>query len=566
MSERASELLPAALNFAPLPATHPKRDHGISPWIDEQIWGHRLWDAQTPWLVFLEFLTVADARQRAGQLLDPEPHYPLTFKPQQRLHLRNILFNSDDVMRVAEKEPDSQTAWSAWLPRMADRAQAVPTRDFAYLKNRFHSFAEFARVIQLLRGAVVERDRNKRWSSRFVFPFGTNALYEDLNVNERTNKASREYINFGRTGELLYLMLCRSTSREALRPVVARMVASDSRWDRLISLLQPPSDPGDQQTRGSSFLPYASHPAFDALGEDWLAVSRLGLPGFDAYPHYVTLAGLHLLRYHALVASVWARSDVQGDEGVPPALFMVCEIVAPKKTLVREFALSSYARNDGLSTRAVEQLIERIRQSEGWQTSLASAAPFLACREFLKNVVSWGDDYDGPNDPDTLLSTLQLRARKGHLDHVGQFHRATGREIGLVSRRGTTRFRYAPTDDLVRTLLFANVEHRMELGEFLARLFERYGLVIGDREAGRVLPAEDFDMKAFQANARRLEHRLASLGLLRRLSDACAYVVNPYAANGGQESLTDVARQASARSGTEDGPFPFRQNAPGGVG
>jgi len=43
-----------------------------------------------------------------------------------------------------------------------------------------------------------------------------------------------------------------------------------------------------------------------------------------------------------------------------------------------------------------------------------------------------------------------------------------------------------------------------------------------------VLPAEDFDSSAFEDNARRLEQRLVSLGLLRRLSDACAYVENPY--------------------------------------
>jgi hypothetical protein len=47
-----------------------------------------------------------------------------------------------------------------------------------------------------------------------------------------------------------------------------------------------------------------------------------------------------------------------------------------------------------------------------------------------------------------------------------------------------------------------------------------------------VLPADEFDRKAFQANARRLEQRLASLGLLRRLSDACAYVENPYRREG----------------------------------
>ncbi len=50
-------------------------------------------------------------------------------------------------------------------------------------------------------------------------------------------------------------------------------------------------------------------------------------------------------------------------------------------------------------------------------------------------------------------------------------------------------------------------------------------------EQGMPDPRKDeFDKKAFQANSRRLEQRLGSLGLLRRLSDGCAYVVNPYAA------------------------------------
>jgi hypothetical protein len=518
-------LTPSTLTLSPLLGVHPNRDHDISPWIDEQIWGHRLWDAQTPWLVFLEFLTVADARHREGALLSDNGHYPLTFKPEQRLYLRNILFNSDDVMRVSEQQPDSRSAWDTWLSRMAERAQAIPVRDFSYLRERFHSFDEFARVVKLLRGAVLERERNKRWSSRFIFPFGRNALYEDLNVNQKTDKASREYINFGRTGELLYLMLCRASARDVIRPVVTRMVAQDGRWSRLVALLQPSVDAGDQPTRGKSYLPYESHPVFDAFAEDWIAVSRLQLPGYDAYPHYVTLAGVHLLRYHMAVAAAWA--GVAGVEGEND-LHLVCEIVAPRKTLVRELALASYARNDGLSSRAVEQLIERIRRSEGWRRANDASGAFLQCRDYLQQTIWWGEDYEGSNDPDALLAALRTKALKGHRDHVGQYHRVMGREVGLVSRRGTTRFRYAPTDQLFRTLLFANVERRMELNEFLARLFDRYGLVIGDREAERVLSSEDFDKKAFQANAKRLEERLSSLGLLRRLSDACAYVINPY--------------------------------------
>ncbi len=392
----------ATPTIAPITGPHPNLDHGISLWLDEQIWGHRLWDAQSPWLVFLEFLTVAEACYRDHRLLEIGAPYPLSFRPQQRMHLRNILFNSDDMIRIAEEQPDSPAAWELWLARMAERAQGVPDRDFSYLKERFHSFEEFARVIGLIRASVVERGRNKRWSSRFVFPFGAQALYEDLNANEKTNKATREYINFGRTGELLYLMLCRSAHRDALIPVVTGMVAASNRWDRLVGLLQP-GNPGDNATRGKSYLPYATHPVFDALAEDWLAVSRLVLPGFDAYPHYVSLAALHLMRYHILVAASWAEAGSQGvnngievsPSAISASVHMICEIVAPRKTLVRELSLASYGRNDALSPRALEQFIDRFRQSEPWKRAAAEPGGFEACRNYLQKMLWWGQDYEG---------------------------------------------------------------------------------------------------------------------------------------------------------------------------
>ncbi|TIX60964.1 MAG: hypothetical protein E5V33_19050, partial [Mesorhizobium sp.] len=99
----------------------------------------------------------------------------------------------------------------------------------------------------------------------------------------------------------------------------------------------------------------------------------------------------------------------------------------------------------------------------------------------------------------------------------------------LVSKRGTTRLRYAPTDSILKALILANVSTRMDFMEFLALLYDRYGLVLGEREAERALDPDEFDKKAFQANSGRLERRLRTLGMLRRLSDACAYVENPLA-------------------------------------
>lgn len=503
---------------------HPNHDHRISPWVDEEIWGHRLWDSQSPWLVFLEFLTVAEGCAREGRLLEGGAPYPLTFRPAQRLYLRNILFNSEDVLRIAADHPSSGAAWDAWLGRMDERARGVVSRDFSYLRSRFHSFAEFAQVVRLLQGAVVERDRNKRWSSRFVFPFGPDALYEDLNVGE--SAVSREYINFGRTGELLYLMLARAECAPDLARSLAPLLDGSNRWNRLVALLQPP-DPGDRITRGKSYLPYARHPSFDLLAEDWLRVLALGLPGFDAYPHLATLGALHLVLYQLRTSAGWAAGEGPGT--LAPRVPIVCEIVAPRKTLVRELSLINYGRNDSLSTRAVERFVAAIEQSAPWQEARIRPDAFVRCQELLQRWVWWGAEYSGPSDPDALLQALRAAVLQRHRQHVAQFHRSLGREAGLVSRRGTTRFRYAPTDQLIQTLLFATVAERMELGEFLELLFVRYGLVIGEAQAERALPSEDVDKKAFQANARRLEERMASLGLLRRLSDACAYVINPYA-------------------------------------
>lgn len=496
---------------------HPNRDQGIELWLDEQMWGHRIWDSQSPWLTFLEFLNVAEACQRQDRLLTDAAPYPLRYRPRQRMFLRNVLFNSDDVARIASEYGDSRRAWDTWLARIQDTAVGVPYRDFSYLGERFHSYHDFAEAVHLVRGAVVERQSNKRWSSRFVFPFGAHALYID--VNTVTGQPSREYINFGRSGELLYSMLSRSALRQEIAPHIREMVSGTNRWDRLVASLQPDGEDDQERESKSCYLPYLRSPIFDGLASDWLAVFRMRLPSFDAYPHLVTLGTFHLLRYHLWVASTWAGGDDT------PSLF--CEILAPRKTLVREISLQSYGRNDAMSTSAVEQFVERIERSGAWQGAVASGA-FVKCREVLQEAVWWGNRYEGSNDPDQLLAGLKRAALRGHQQHVAQVHRTYGRAVGLVSRRGTTRFRYAPTDQFIKTLLFATVDRRMEFGEFLANLFEKYGLVIGAGEAERALPADEFDRKAFQANARRLEQRLASLGLLRRLSDACAYVENPY--------------------------------------
>lgn len=492
-------------------------DQSSSMWVDEAIWGHRLYDEQLPWMVLLEFLNVFHHEVEKGRAFEePNGLNTLEYRAAHRLYLRNLLFNNPHLAEIRLNYPNDNNRWDEWLKRMKSAQGIAPAR-FGYLKDHFHSFDDFCEVVSLVRSTSLEMDSNKRWTSQFVFPYGKGCLYEDLDKNATTN--DRRF--FGRTGEVLYLMLCRTQRKhELLQALTDRLSKTDPTWDSIIKCLQPADDDQRNGDRANAFLPYMQHPCFDELAEDWLAVLRLNIPGFDVFPHLVNLAGLHLVKYQLTVS----RQRLS----LSAPLSLICEVVAPKKTLVREISCDLYHENNLRPTQAVEAFIANVETSGDWQQALTENGAFEKCRKILRDKVRWGEDYEGPNDPQQLIAALRQAAMKRHRQHVANIHRNYGREIGLVSKRGTVKLRYAPTDSLLKTLLFANAEKRVELHQFLERLHRRYGIVFGDKEAEQVLARDEFDKTAFKHNLRRLEQRLGSLGLLKRLSDGCAYVVNPY--------------------------------------
>jgi len=491
-------------------------------WLEEKYWGHRLWDQQSPWLIFLEFLCVAESAYRDGCLFDfKQSQYPSPFYAYSRIHLRNILFNNERrIIEIDNEIPDSTAAWKEWLVWITDNAHGLgpDERDFSYLKERFERFHDFAQLVRALRSCAVEGDTNKRWSSRFIFPFGSSSIFEDLSIKQ--DGTSREYINFGRSGELLYHMLARSNIRLELAKLLPERLFSPNKWDDLVRQLQPDAASLARTKRGvATFLPYDAHPSFDVIAQDWKALLELELPGFDVVPYLVTTGAFGLFLYH-----LQTSATLLGRNRTPP---IICEIVAPRRGLVREQSIENFEANNILSIEAIEWLLAQVESSTEWAQTGSSGDILVRRQQILAREFRWEDDT-GVSDPDELWKRFKEEAKGRHRRHFGQVHRVYGRGIGLVSKRGTNRFRYAPNDAFLKALLFANVTNRMEFGEFLGQIYERYGLVFGEREAAQVLNSEDMDKKPFQANCVRLEQRLGSLGLLKRLSDACAYVENPY--------------------------------------
>jgi len=307
-----------------------------------------------------------------------------------------------------------------------------------------------------------------------------------------------------------------------LRPLV---LDGNSRWNRLVHAFTP-QETEDVSPRANAYLPYSSLPTFSQFAEDWLALLRCRMPGYDVIPHLVDLLGLHVLLYKLRCAQMWAAPD--------SPLQLVMEIIAPRRTTVRDLATETYLANNLRSREAIEAYLrEVVDQSPEWQSAFGHADAFGEAYRVLRNKVAWPDadmgEYTGPETPDGLRSGLWTAARRRHDTHVANVHARYGHEIGLASRRGTRRVRYAPNDQILRSLVFATVERRMEFQQFLSVLHERYGFVIGHRHSAAFIGQGQSDQKSFEDNARRLEMRLGSVGLLRRLSDACAYIENPYA-------------------------------------
>lgn len=495
---------------------------GVKLWLEEGIFGHRLWARQTPWLLFLEFLNVAEALYREGSLLQQTtPEQTIPHMLRWRMGLRNVLFNNDELSRLADERHDDETSWSEWLASM-ERTEAAPAEGFGYVRERFQRFEDFAEVVSLVRQTALEAASNRRWSSRFIFPFGVDAIYSDAIVKQ--DRPTRDYNNFGRTGELLYLMLTRARDAEALRPYIERFLEPARPKNRLVALISAPSDARPTlDMRGNSFLPYRAHPAFDRLLGDWLAVLRLDLPDQDSFAYLAPLATLHVLLYQLETAAA-----VVGK--ARPSL--ICEIIAPHRELVRQRSIASYHDNDALSRQAVAARLIQFFEGTDWARTRDGELPENEqndiALDLLRREFSFTPRESSARSPEALEAHLQQAADTKHDENWSQVHSAYGRYVGLVSRRGTNRNRYAPTDTLLKLLVITRVRKRAEFGKFLADLYQHYGLVFGPVEAAASLPATSFDESTFSRNRERLEGRLSSMGLLKRLSDGCAYVLNPF--------------------------------------
>jgi hypothetical protein len=497
-------------------------------WIAEAIWGHRI-ERQPFSALLLEFLGMAEGMFRQGKLFSETlPGENAQYVANRSLQLRNLLFNNprmEEILRDAQGSDDE--GWTKWLQVMKDGAalgEHLPA-DFSYLRSRFDTFEELVCVIRLLRRITLDPGSERSWTTQFVFPVGPAALYEAVLPRgdsgfERTRRV------FTRTGEIAYLMLTRSAQalRDRIRERLAPSFDPNTSRNRLVMRLISSPDPDRGDQKGGTYLPYKNHPAFDRMAKDVAAVLSLNLPDQDAFQYLQPLLGFHLYLYGIETANCWL-----GHCRLPA---LICEILAPRNDLVRRAAVSSYLQNDSLGGRAVKAFLQKTVFSDPeLQAKLSnSSLDETGKKEFLSKhltrTVSLKEEL-GAFDAATLAERFYGFAARLYRERTADGLTAVATGCGLVSKRGTNRFRYAPTDDLLRALVLANVSTPMEESAFLRHLYAQYRMVIGPVEAKCELISYMFDETDFKKNKDRFAQHLIGMGLAQRMSDACTYVINP---------------------------------------
>ena len=494
--------------------------------VDENIWGHRLYDEQLPHLTVLEFLGVLGSNIDRPLFPVEEIGGSVKFQPQRQVRLRGLLFNNPYVESIADSALSDEEKWKQWLDKFAQGATGNGDGEMGYLRQSFSSFDDFAKAIELLRSSSFESRSNKRWSSKFVFPFGPDALYEDLEIDAR-GKMSNDRRFFARTGELLYLMLTRAQKGAQLGEILAkRLFDREAPMNKLARALQGSAQLADDPRMGG-YLPEAKNTRFDQICEDWLSILDKDMPIYDALEHLIAISGMNMLLYFLERAK-----RIAGDDD---PVEIVCEIVSKTRTKVRALSGDSYQFNQGLPAKAVRAHVGAIRQDVRWDHAASGEFSEAERIKLLRERFQWpskdnGDEeeYAGKSAND-LVGELTNLALARHDQHIGKIHASWSRAIGLSSRRLSRRTRYAPNDRLLKSIVVAIVEDRMQFDEFLAEAKRRYGLVLGDAEGSRLVDAKLVDQEELSENRNNLEARLVGLGLVRRLSDSCSFVENPFA-------------------------------------
>ena len=461
----------------------PKREASYSFYqLEEDIYGTGFHGGEQATHLMLEFLMVL-ACQNQDQpfaLTQSDPYGTFAYFKRRSLRLRQILFNNPMLGDIATSTQSDESKWKQWFaefcannnwhktppasrgakgpdasledtaliraPDNSELSEELPLAvQFAQLQaisgfGYGESFERFVNLVKVLRSWSIDTDKERQWSTLFLFPFGYEALFWEI-----TNDGNVKQNLFAGAGQNVFSMLARALSaRRDLAPsapqapelepgaptldlgvhlvhrffvdhnglnlgagylggsMLAQQAQQEPRFAELLEVREQQmlrtlqheatfaqriahnSQVDNITISATRYLPYRDLPRYHLLLEDFEAISRLDLTKQELFLALGALGVLHQICYlleqeAAVLRLPLALPDPDARTRVPD-LNLVAVLNPEHKNAVRSLAMRRLKENLALFETARAHYIRAHLQA-----LVAACAPELLTKERLSS-------------------------------------------------------------------------------------------------------------------------------------------------------------------------------------
>lgn len=529
------------------PATYPLAAH---------IWGHRLRTGQH-WIEYmLEFLSVLSGFDyRLGQGLSDHAGVTEKYRIPKRLGLRRFIFYDQ---REKNRNPYDDRAIEDLYQKLSSRILAT---------DGSSGQTPLEQVRSLLRSfSVVEANRS--WYAKTLFPVHEEFLLwegqrsrsvelplEHLALNPNPDELDRgiEFTTrnfFARGGEIYYLIISAGTEgRPDQRTLISQrlrqlLTGHNQSLGQIASAIDTTWQPRDNDHADSAFItlslgwiPQPDCTLYQQIADDLATFLMNDLDSLECLELLAHLIGFHIICY------IYHHANPHNDRST-----LLIDLLGDQDggVLRGQSAALLREQEDRQLRRAQKFVEDRVRE---WVNSQPKDRNLLDHLEHETKVIfQLGQTrtkgiydralkelrlvYEIETDRDFVLKAyieklfkiLEVEFRKNFLG----IHRKIGRAIGLIAPIKGPQPRFVLGDNLLKTLVMANLKPKetLSFGEFLERLYTRYGIIIGPGESrtSQLIERLRINEEYYSRNRDVLRERMRRAGLLTEYSDTTAIV------------------------------------------
>jgi hypothetical protein len=501
--------------------------------LSAQIWGHRFKDGQRGPEYVLEFLNVMYG---TDYCLNADCYFR-----NKSVNLRKFVFEGvkeGSKRDIAQLEPHQK---SNLYERISSEEKVEVIREF--LRNL---------EVPLTDGRGKEADRS--WYARSLYPLHESLLFFELRTKGKVVSYERNF--FARGGELFYLMLSYGTFnnhelRESIEERLKELLQKNISIEKIVNSIQTALGDKDHNIRKDTYplkntgdvkeypsLPVNDHPIFEEFAEELNNLLNINVDVYEMFKFLTSLVSFQLLRY------MYDRAKVNELEKIQ--LFFDC--LDGKKEQILKTSASTFRKNETLIKDKFEQYFKLhffnllgdeksiVEQLPLWKKNPDTFIELMGLKKLLSRksrvintLLKCNNYYDVTTKLfNTVKEVISDQLKRHQLSIV----RTLARDGGIGNYKTGTSYRYIMTDTFLQTLVFINVKpnESIEFSEFLDKLYQQYGFIIGEAQArdSGLYEQSKLNISYYQKNEQALRSKLKKNGLLIEFSDATAMIRNPY--------------------------------------